>query len=70
MACTPTVFRFEWPEDIKRDIVTEHNPDGHITNSDLGMAGLLLLWLIMEDVCDVKSGTHAALFSDNQPTVS
>ena len=34
------------------------------------MASLLLLWMIMEDVCDIKSGSHAALFSDNQPTVS
>jgi len=70
MACIPTVFRFEWPADIKADLNSEHNPKGKITNSDLEMAGLLLLWLIMEEVCDVKSGTHAALFSDNQPTVS
>ena len=69
MACIPTVFRFEWPADIKADLNSEHNPKGKITNSDLEMAGLLLLWLIMEEVCDVKSGTHAALFSDNQPTV-
>ena len=66
----PTVFRFEWPDDIKADLNSEHNPTGGITNSDLKMAGLLLLWLVMEDVCDLKSGSHAALFSDNQPTVS
>ena len=41
-----------------------------LTNSDLEMAGLLMLWLVMEDVCDFNSGAHAALFSDNQPTVS
>ena len=69
MACTPTMFRFEWPADIKADLISQQNPTGRITNSDLEMAGLLLLWLVMEDVCDVKSGTHAALFSDNQPTV-
>ena len=29
----PTVFRFEWPEDVKRQLQTESNPDGTITNS-------------------------------------
>ena len=68
--CTPTVFRYEWPDDIKQDLNSEHNPAGKITNSDLEMAGLMLLWLVMEDVCKFKSGDHAVLFSNNQPTVS
>lgn len=68
-ACTPTVFRMEWPEDIKADIISSTNPSGRLTNSDLEMAGLLLLWLIMEDVCGVAPGCHVALFSDNSPTV-
>ena len=68
-ACVPTVFRYKWPDDIKADLVSEHNPNGRITNSDLEMAGLLMLWLVMENVCDVESGTHVALFSDNQHTV-
>ena len=68
-ACTPTVFRMEWPTDIKADIVSTVNPNGRITNSDLEMAGLLLLWLIMEDVCHLSPGCHVALFSDNSPTV-
>ena len=33
------------------------------------MAGLLLLFLVMEEVCDLGPGTHVALFSDNPPTV-
>jgi hypothetical protein len=69
-ACTPTVFRVEWPEDVKRDINTVENPRGRLTNSDLEMAGLLLLWLVMEDVCRLRLGSHVALFSDNSPTVS
>jgi len=44
--CVPTVFRWEWPQEIK-DLYHE----GAITNSDLEMAGLLLLWLVMESVC-------------------
>ena len=69
LACTPTIFRMEWPPDIKADIVSTDNPAGRLTNSDLEMAGLLLLWLVMEDVCTLSPGCHVALFSDNSPTV-
>ena len=68
-AVPPTVFRLQWPEDIKADVVSESNPTGSITNSDLEMAGLLLLWLVMEHVCTDLDGAHVALFSDNSPTV-
>ena len=27
-SCIPTVFRFEWPDDIKADIITDDNPSG------------------------------------------
>ena len=66
---TPTVFRFPWPEDIKADLVSDKNPKGRITNSDLEMAGLVMLFMVMEEVCSFESGDHVALFSDNQPTV-
>ena len=64
----PVVFRFQWPTDISASIVSDDNPDGTITNSDLEMAGLLMLWLVMEEVCEVENA-HVALFSDNSPTV-
>ena len=67
-AVPPIVFRLQWPEDISSSIVSDHNPGGTITNSDLEMAGLLVLWLVMETVCDVTNA-HVALFSDNSPTV-
>jgi hypothetical protein len=41
---------------------------GAITNSDLEMAGLLLVWLVMEFVCGTLR-EKSALFSDNFPTV-
>jgi hypothetical protein len=72
LACPPTVFRLEWPADIKADLVTRENPAGRLTNSDLECAGLVLLWLVMEAVLPLASlrVAHVALFSDNQPTVS
>jgi hypothetical protein len=68
-AVTPTVFRVQWPQDIRDSLVSEANLNGTITNSDLEMAGLLLLWLTMEHVCPTLDGAHVALFSDNSPTV-
>jgi hypothetical protein len=71
--CIPTVFRMQWPEDIKKEVAkTMAKEGGTITNSDLEMAGLFLLWLVvMEDVCDLQpSGAHVSIFSDNSPTMS
>ena len=70
MPCPPTVFRYEWPEEIKRDIVTMKNRRGGVTNSDLEMAGLLMTWLVMEEVCGNLRERRVAVFSDNDPTVS
>ena len=33
------------------------------------MLGLLMLWLVMEEVCPKLRATYVALFSDNSPTV-
>jgi hypothetical protein len=49
---------------------TNSKQGGHLTISDLELAGLLFLWLVMEDVCNITPGMHIALFSDNSPTVS
>ena len=43
---------------------------GTLKNSDLEMSGLFLLCLVMEEVCDVNSGYHVAVLSDNHPPVS
>ena len=69
-ACPPTVFRYEWPEDIKHNIVTRENRNGGITNSDLEMAGLLFTWLVLEAVGGDLTEKRVAVFSDNDPTVS
>jgi hypothetical protein len=63
--CLPTVFRWEWSPEVK-----EAYHSKKITNSDLEMAGLLFLWLVIELVCGNLREKHVALFSDNSPTVS
>jgi hypothetical protein len=40
-----------------------------ITNSNLEMAALLFLWIVMEAVCGDLQEKRVALFSNNFPTV-
>ena len=69
-ACTPTVFRMEWPEDIKADIIASTNPSGRLTNSDLEMAGMVLAWLAVEGVFGDLTEKNIALFGDNIASIS
>jgi len=61
--CTPIVFQLQWPPDITANVKSASNFNGMITNSDLGMAGLLLLVLVMEEVvCNLKEANfHSEL---------
>jgi hypothetical protein len=68
-AVVPTVFRMEWPQEIRDELVSDTNPTGSITNSDLEFAGFLLLWLVMEEICPELMHKHVGMWSDNQPTV-
>ncbi len=68
--CRPTVFRLQWPPDVTESVVSDRNRRGKLTNSDLKMVGLLLLWLMIEHVCESLTKKRVALFSDNSPTVS
>lgn len=70
MACIPTVFQYKWPPDISNDVVSFDSPHGTLTNFDLEMAGLLLLWLCVEAIGDGAMHRHIAVFSNNSPTVS
>jgi hypothetical protein len=70
LACNLVVFCWEWPKDIKRDINSVLNLVGRITNSDLEMVGLVLLWIVIERVCPDLKEKCIMLFSDNSPTVS
>jgi hypothetical protein len=70
--CCPTVSRLQWPPDITASVISDKNKGRKITSLDLEMAGLLLLWLMIEHVysCLVVVEKKVALFSDNSPSVS
>ncbi len=68
--CPPTVFRIQLPPDITANILSVANLKGTITNSDLELAGLVILWLMMEHVCGPLKDKRVALFGNSSPTVS
>ena len=68
-AMAPTVFRYEWPDDVKADLCSANNPRGSITNSDLELAALLFLFLVIETVAGDIRNKYIALYSDNSPSV-
>ncbi len=68
-ACTPTVFRWQWPEEIHANIKTLQNRMGTICNPDLEMAGLLMLWLAVEGVCGLLQEKLITLFCNNSPSI-
>ena len=53
----PVVWRNQWPDCIKKQLVTPDNPNGTITNSDLELAGGLLHLQALIQYCDVRERT-------------
>ncbi len=45
------LFCLQRPADITKIVISEANPWGAITNSNLEYMGMILLWLVMEGVC-------------------
>jgi hypothetical protein len=68
--CPPMVFWLQWLMDITANVISNRNPKGMITNSDLELAGLVILWLMMEHVCGSLAEKRVALLSNKTPTVS
>jgi hypothetical protein len=68
--CPPTVFCQQWPSNVTESVISDTNWGGKLTNLDLKLAGLVLLWLMIEHVCTMLSKKKVALFSNNSPKVS
>ena len=65
----PTVWRVPWPIPIRAALVSFQNPSSTISNSDLEMAGMLLHYLVLEQLAPLRH-VHVAAWCDNTPTVS
>jgi len=65
----PIVWRVEFPPEIQKQLVSQDNPRGTISNSDLEMLGLILQWLVLENFVELAH-THVACWCDNTPTVA
>ena len=50
----PVVWSIEWPDCIKKQLVTAENPTGTISNSDLELAGGLLQLQALVQYCNVR----------------
>ena len=64
------VWKFEWPQDIKDSLVSWSNKKGTLTINDLELAGIVLGWLVLEQVCKNLTYKHVGLFCDNTSAVS
>ncbi len=68
--CSLTVYCLPWPPDITANVVNKSNPQRTITNLDLELAGLVILWLMMEHICICLVEKRVVLFSNNSSSVS
>jgi hypothetical protein len=53
----PLVWRYQWPEEIRCRLITEHNPHGTISISDLELAGGLLHLDVLCHHYDIRERT-------------
>jgi hypothetical protein len=65
----PIVWCVPFPQEISSQVVSNSNPDGNLTNSDLEMAAALLHYMVLQQVTNMRH-KRAGTFSDNTPTVS
>lgn len=64
----PLVWRVHFPPDIANAVVSETNPDGSVTNSDLELAGVVLRHIALKTHTCVAHKQLGA-YCDNSPTV-
>ena len=65
----PIVWRTPFPPAIQHQLVSDSNPQGTITNSDLELAGTIAHAAVLTSQHDVREQT-IAIFSDNTPAVA
>ena len=65
----PTVWRIQWPADITAAVISDSNPGGTLTNSDLEMAAVLIQQSVLDSLVPMRHKA-ALIHSDNTPSVS
>ncbi len=68
--CPPMVFCQQWPPNVTESVISDTNQGGKLTNLDLKLAWLVLLWLMIEHLCTMLREKMVALFSSSIPMVS
>jgi hypothetical protein len=66
----PAVWRVEFPPDITSQVISDSNPNGVLTNSDLELAGVLLHYLALEQIAGDLQHIRVAIGCDNTPAVA
>ena len=67
----PYVWRLQLPNEIQHRLVSDKNKDGDITINDLEMAGILLHWLVLEQIVPTPlQHKNPLIFCDNTSAVS
>jgi hypothetical protein len=65
----PLVWRVEFNNAIASQVVSNDNPHGRLTNSDLEMAAVLLQYMVLQREVEMQFA-RAGVLSDNTPTVA
>jgi hypothetical protein len=65
----PIVWRVAFGPEIAGQVVSDTNPRGRLTNSDLELAAVLLHYMVLQQQVDMRFKRAGAL-SDNTPTVA
>jgi hypothetical protein len=65
----PVVWRCPFPVDVQKDLVSQGNPHGRITNSDLELAGTLAQQAVLQSQYPL-CGQTTHTFCDNTPSVA
>ncbi len=66
----PFVWRPAFPPDIESEVVSDDNPDGRLTNSDLELAAEVLAVGVMLAIAPEVKHIPLGTLCDNTPTVS
>jgi len=57
----PFVWFVQWPDEIQQRLISDDNPNGSISISDLELAGILLEFLVLKDALPIGLLKHKSI---------